>query len=188
MNKRSPQKKMLRFQFDEKKGVEALTYIARAWPRITPFFASKVLFYAEKYHLNKYARPIVADTFIAMPNGPVPSTIYDFINGRLDNAGDPDAILDALEITHDRYAQLKGKRDADKNVLSASDLECLDEAITFCRARAFGTLSTLTHQERAWLEAPVNGPMDYAAMIDDDNPHREAVLEEAREFAVYGVL
>lgn len=52
-------KQSLRFQFDEKKGVEALTYIASKWPGVTPFYASKVLFFAEKYHLNRYARPIV---------------------------------------------------------------------------------------------------------------------------------
>jgi len=52
---------MLRFQFDEKKGVEALIYIASKWPSATVFYASKVLFFAEKFHLNKYARPIAAD-------------------------------------------------------------------------------------------------------------------------------
>ena len=86
----------LRFQFDEKKGVETLTYIASRWPGVTAFFAAKVLFFAEKSHLNRYSRPIEGDTFIAMPNGPVPSTIYDFIKGRLVQAGDPDAIVAAL--------------------------------------------------------------------------------------------
>lgn len=62
----------LRFQFNERKGVEALTYVARQWPGITAFFASKVLFFAEKMHLNRYARPIVADTFIAMQTGRCP--------------------------------------------------------------------------------------------------------------------
>ena len=84
------QPSMIRFRFDETKGVEALVYIARRWPGVTAFYASKILFFAEKLHLNRYARPIVGDTFIAMPNGPVPSTIYDFIKGRLDQAGDPD--------------------------------------------------------------------------------------------------
>ena len=81
---------MMRFQFDEKKGVEALTYVASQWPGVTAFYASKVLFFAEKAHLNTYGRPIVADTFIAMPSGPVPSTLYDFIKGQLDQAGDPE--------------------------------------------------------------------------------------------------
>jgi Protein of unknown function (DUF4065) len=179
---------MLRFQFDEKKGVEALVYTASQWPGITAFFASKALFFAEKFHLNKYARPIVADTFVAMPSGPVPCAISEFIEGRLDNAGDPDAITAALSFGRDRYPRVTALREADKQLLSPSDIECLDEAIAFCRARGFRTLSNLTHQERAWRDAPVNGPMDYEAMIDADNPNREAVLQDAREFAAYGVL
>lgn len=179
---------MLRFQFDEKKGLEALTYIASGWPGITPFFAAKVLFFAEKMHLNRYARPIVADTFIAMPNGPVPSTLYDFIQGRLDNAGDPEAVTAALSVERGKYLRISARRAADMDVLSASDIECLDEALAFCKARTFTNLSNLIHQERAWLEAPVNGPMDYEAMIDDDHPDRQATLEEMREFAFYGVL
>lgn len=179
---------MLRFQFDEKKGVEALTYIASKWPGITPFFAAKVLFFAEKMHLNRYARPIVADTFVAMPNGPVPSTLYDFIQGRLDNAGDPEAITAALSVERGKYLRMTARRTPDTDVLSTSDLECLDEALEFCKARTFTSLSNLTHQERAWLEAPVNGPMDYEAMIDDDHPNRQAILDEMREFAFYGVL
>jgi hypothetical protein len=62
-----------------------------------------------------------------------------------------------------------------------------EEAIVFCRERSFGALSDLTHQERAWRDAPANGPMDYETFIDD-GPNREALLEEVRELAAYGVL
>ena len=175
----------LRFQFDEKKGVEALTYIASRWDGVTPFFASKILFFAEKWHLNRYARPIVGDTFIAMPNGPVPSTLYDFIKGNLDQAGDPRTFMTALRVDRGQFAKLTAQRAADLDILSASDVECLDEAIAFCRKHVFGALSNLTHQERAWSQAPANGPMDYEAMIEDEN--RVAIIEEAREFAAYGV-
>lgn len=177
----------LRFQFNERKGVEALTYVARQWPGITAFFASKVLFFAEKMHLNRYARPIVADTFIAMPNGPVPSTIYDFIKGQLGQAGDPEAIQKALAFSRGQYPQVTALRDPDALVLSATDLECLEEAIAFCKPRSFSVLSDLTHRERAWAEAPQNGAMSYENMIDEGPDHDE-VLEEVREFAAYGVL
>ncbi len=176
----------LRFQFDETKGVEALTYIATRWPAITAFFASKVLFFAEKNHLNRYGRPIVGDTFIAMPNGPVPSTLYDFIKGKLDQAGDPEAIMGALAIERDPYPRVKAQREPVMDTLSSSDVECLDDAIAFCRGKTFGSLSGLTHQERAWLNAPQNGPMDYADLIEGDE--RDTLIEEAREFAAYGVL
>lgn len=183
----------LRFQFDEKKAVEALTYIASQWPGITAFYASKVLFFAEKYHLNRYARPIVADTFIAMPNGPVPSTIYNFIEGELDQAGDPDAITAAITVTKTRYSRIRAARDPDFDALSASDVECLDEAIAFCKPYesspgGFSSLSNLTHLEKSWRTASTNGPMSYKAMIDDDNPAREEIIAEAAEFAAYGVL
>jgi uncharacterized phage-associated protein len=178
---------MLRFQFNEKKGVEALTYIASRWPGVTAFFAAKTLFFAEKLHLNNYARPIVGDTFIAMPNGPVPSTLYDFIKGQLYEAGDPEAIRAALSVQNDPFPRITARREADIETLSVSDVECLDAAIAFCRQRSFSLLSSLTHRERAWMEAPVNGAMDYEAMIDEQ-PDRDALVEEVREFAVYGVL
>lgn len=176
----------LRFQFDERKGTEALAYIAARWPNITVFYASKVLFFAEKRHLNQYARPIVADTFVAMPNGPVPSTLYDFIKGNLGLSGDPDAFRGAIDTS--QYPKLANRRHPAEDALSVSDQECLDEAIAFCRTKGFGHLSQLTHQERSWAEANSNGPMDYEKFIDDDNPHREEIIEEAKEFASYGVL
>lgn len=176
----------LRFQFDERKGREALAYIASRWPSVTVFFASKTLFFAEKAHLNRYGRPIVADTFIAMPNGPVPSTLYDFLKSEFGLAGDPEAFREAIDVRN--YPALAARRAPQIDALTESDIECLDEAIAFCRARGFGYLSQLTHQERAWAEAPTNGPMDYENFIDDDNPHRDAIIEDARDFAAYGVM
>jgi uncharacterized phage-associated protein len=176
----------MRFQFDERKGTEALAYIAEQWPNVTIFFASKVLFFAEKNHLNRYGRPIVADTFIAMPNGPVPSTLYDFIKGNFGLSGDPETFKAAIDTT--QHPHIKAKRSYDTSTLSGSDIECIDESIAFCRTKGFGHLSQLTHQERSWADAPANMPMDYELFIDDDNEMREAILAEAREFAAYGVL
>lgn len=176
---------MLKFKFNETKGVEAFTFIAKQWPNVTYFYASKILFYAEKYHLNKFGRPIVADTFVAMNNGPVPSTMYDFVRGKLFQAGDAEAVQQALTSHGPKIIALK---EPDLTVLSQSDIECLQEAIQFCKDKPFGYLSDLTHSEKAWLEAFPNGPMDYALMIEDSNPNKALILEEATEFARYGVL
>lgn len=176
----------MRFQFDERKGTEALAYIAEQWPNVTVFFASKVLFFAEKEHLNAYGRPIVADTFIAMPNGPVPSTLYDFIKGNLGLSGDPEGFRGAIDTTN--HPHISARRAYDPSVLSATDVRCLDQAIAFCRTKGFGHLSHLTHQERSWAEAGANSAMDYELLISDDNPNRDAIIEDAREFAAYGVL
>jgi hypothetical protein len=121
------------------------------------------------------------------------SGVINFIEGELDQVGDPDAIIMAVTITKQRYSRIRAQREADLEALSRSDLECLDEAIAFCRPfetipRGFSALSNLTHLEKAWRTAATNGPMDYEAMIDDDNPAGEQIIQEAAEFAAYGVL
>src|SRR3954462_6956268 len=69
----------LKFVFSEGKALEVLAFIARENPGLSPLYIAKILFYAEKWHLNRYGRPIIADTYIAMPKGPVPSSVRDYI-------------------------------------------------------------------------------------------------------------
>jgi hypothetical protein len=48
-------KAMIRFNFDESKAVETLVYVSRAWPDITPFYLSKILFFADRQALRDVA-------------------------------------------------------------------------------------------------------------------------------------
>ena len=179
----------LKFRISEEKALETLLWIASEWNNITPFYLSKVLFFAEKDHLNRYGRPIIADTYIAMPYGPVPSTVRDYVEGNYLFSDFADAIAAAIEVNRNtRYPEIQAKRAPRMDVFSDSDLECLRAAIRKCRDVNFGTLSRWTHLERAWLAAPANGAMDYEDFIDQDNPLREEIIEQAREFAHFGVL
>lgn len=176
----------IRFKFNEEKAVEAMVYIASKSPSVTAFYMSKIFYFAEKTHLNKYGRPIVADTFYAMSNGPVPSAIYDFIKGDFDKSGNPKLIVDSLTFGNNRYREMNAKRKPNLEVLSLSDLECLDEAIAFCSDKKFTYLSRITHNDDAWKMVELNDPMDYFLMIERDS--REKMREELEEFALYGVL
>jgi uncharacterized phage-associated protein len=179
----------LKFRISEEKAIEALVWIANEWENITPFYLSKVLFIAEKEHLNRYGRPVIADTYIAMPYGPVPSTVRDYVEGNYLFSDFADDIAEAVEVNRaTRYPEIRAKRSPRLDVFSASDIECMRDALNKCRHVSFGTLSGWTHLEKAWLSAPSNGPMDYEDFIDDDNPHRGEILEQAREFSFYGVL
>lgn len=178
---------MLKFEINEEKALEALVWLANAKPGITAFYVSKVLFYAEKDHLNRYGRPIVADTFIAMPNGPVPSAVYDILKGEFAYLGVAEMVPEAIE-TQGYAHPLKPRRQPDLTKLSRSDIECLQRALERYGNVPFGRLSEQTHREPAWSEAPINGAMDYERFLDADNPERDAILAEAKEFAAYGVL
>jgi hypothetical protein len=180
----------IKFPFHEGKAVEALALVAQVQPGLTPIYVSKIFFFAEKWHLNRYGRPIVADTYIAMPQGPVPSVIKDFIDQKWDWTSKPEDFDTAIKIVRKRglLRLLPGRRPPNLDVLSESDIECLKEAIAFCKDKTPDELSDLTHLEKAYRLAIANAPMDYEFFIDDDNPDKADVLASARRTAAYGVL
>ncbi|MDZ4791618.1 MAG: Panacea domain-containing protein [Hyphomicrobiales bacterium] len=139
-----------------------MAFVAARSPGLTPLFVSKIFFFAEKWHLNRYGRPIIADNYIAMPKGPVPSTIKNYIDRKWSRVGKPDGFNKAVNIERRGLNKLyPGERSPDLSVLSQTDLECLQEAIDFCREKSADELSELTHLERAWFEADENGSMNY---------------------------
>jgi uncharacterized phage-associated protein len=174
---------MIRFNFNEAKTVETLVLIAQRWSGITPFFLAKVLFFADRNHLRAYGRPVTGDIYIAMADGPVPSRVYDMVKDNLDFFGDPEAIVDAIQINrNERYPRVYARRDPNLDLLSETDTAALEESIRFCRAKTFDELSRLTHQEPAWAQAEPNGQMNLELLVPDD------MREEVRESAAYAVL
>ncbi len=174
---------MIRFNFNEAKAVETLAYVAQAWPGITPFYLSKIVFFADRDHLRKYGRPVTGDAYIAMDNGPVPSRIYDIVKGELDFFGAPGAIMEALTIEQTgKYHEVRAKRPPNTDLLSETDIVELDDAIRFCRGKSVPELSHLTHQEPAWLHAERNAEMDLELLVPEE------MREEVREAAAYAVL
>jgi uncharacterized phage-associated protein len=177
---------MLRFTFDEKKALEALVLIAKEWPEVTAFYASKVVFFADKGHLSAYGRPVVGDRYIAMDNGPVPSVIYDWFKGNLDRSGDPQAITDSLELKRTgSYVTARARREPEMEFLSPSDVSAIRSAIAYCRKHSVSELSRISHDDPAWQSADLNSEMDPALMIE--GKHRDEMIEVAKEFAAYGV-
>jgi uncharacterized phage-associated protein len=174
---------MVRFQFNESKAVEALAFLAERWPGITPFYVSKILFFADKEHLQKYGRPVLGDVFVAMDNGPVPSQIYDMIKGKLDFFADPGAIRAAVRTDKNgNYLKIFHKRPANEDQFSETDIAALESALEFCRGKSFSYLSGLTHKEEAWASAPRDGAMSMELLVPED------MREEVRENAAYTVL
>jgi uncharacterized phage-associated protein len=175
----------MEFMIDKEKAVEAIVYIASKFPGVGRFHAAKVLYFAELKHLRAYGRPIVGDRYIAMDNGPVPSFAYDVLKGTTgpeDRALVEGALSSAKAA---RYPTYNAAREPNLDFFSATDLECLDDAIAHCRSRTFGEISDETHKHPAWARAADNGPMTYDDMLYGADPE---VIEDAKVFAQYGVL
>ena len=69
----------IRYRINYTKAIETIVWLANEKPGIDIYHIGKCIFYAEKLHLNKYARPIIGDTYQKGKYGPFPSTIRDII-------------------------------------------------------------------------------------------------------------
>lgn len=139
----------------------AFLYILNKQQSIDILHLFKILYFADREHLAKYGRRIINDSFCAMPNGPVPSCLYDTIklkNGTLEKPEYFDelkfkTILNSFKTGEDdAYYYLFPNESPDMDELSISDIECLERAIAQYKDFDFNEISILSH-DSAWRKA-----------------------------------
>ena len=70
-------------RFDKQKLTEVVLYILNKTKGLDYYHVFKIIYFANIAHLAKYGFPMVSDEFCALPDGPVPSVLYNCIK---DNA------------------------------------------------------------------------------------------------------
>lgn len=151
--------------FNREKALEAILYVARHLESASLHSISKILYLADKRHLERFGRLICGDRYIAMEFGPVPSAIYDMMKVA-DNRDSIDADWDAIikesfVIQGGRY--VKPRRKTNMDVLARSEVECIDHTIKKYGRKTFGQLTDLTH-DAAWKGVGENQPISLEAI------------------------
>jgi len=126
---------------------EGILYIAHNTPIPDKFHVVKLLYYADRFHLENYGKLIFGDRFIAMKDGPVPSLAYDlikFVEGKNQYSCFDDEITNDFKINGYDLIPL---REVHTNYLSQSNIESMDEAISRFGNMTFDELSTYSHDE-----------------------------------------
>lgn len=158
--------------FKVEKAVAAISYlVSRTGESMYPVL--KMLYLADKCHLERYGRFIVGDRYVAMPKGPVPSGTYDllkFVRGdrTFFDGGEVAKQTFALDRQTHKFS-LKG--DPSFDALSESDIECLDEVASLCEQRGTNFIRDASHDE-AWKATTQNGDIAVEAIAAqfDDGP------------------
>lgn len=109
----------------------------------------KVLYFAEREHLGKYGRRIIADQFCALPYGPVPTNLYDAVKDKVISELLADVVKFAGE---DASNVLLPKRPCNLEYLSASDIACINNSIKENARLSFFQLKEKSH-DLAWENA-----------------------------------
>lgn len=120
----------------------------------------KAAFYAQKNHFVKYALPLFNDKIVALQFGPVPSLIYNILRVSRGDAAPyrfcDDRLLVRISSAIDFQDETFSAREkADMDCLSASNIECLDEAINQVSQMGFDNLVKDTHGKE-WKRAYTN--------------------------------
>ena len=124
----------------------------------------KMVYLADRLHLERYGRPITGDKFIAMKEGACPSKIYDsmkVLRGEENHNYLPESehYLEVDATTNDVMVKDMPSLDA----LSASEIECLDETVSVLKRCGRWHVRDLAH-DAAWMETGRNAPMDLLAI------------------------
>lgn len=109
------------FQFNQKKAIEAILYLARRVSQSDIYGICKLLYLADKVSLEKYGRFVFGESYVAMKAGATPSNAYDLLK---QVAQEPTSELKVEGI------QVIALREADLDYLSKSDVECLDQIVS----------------------------------------------------------
>lgn len=152
--------------FNRDKALEAILFIAKQLKRPSMHSISKMLYLADKLHLQEYGRMICGDRYIAMEYGPVPSAIYDMMKvadrrESIDVDWD-ELIQEAFSVQQGRYITLK--REPDMDLLSESEIRCITGTTDQYGRKSFGELTDITH-DSAWEETDDDQPIPLEAII-----------------------
>lgn len=167
------------FRFDAEKALEVFLYISKRAPIPDIYHVLKVLYFADREHLERYGRLICGDEYYALKDGPVPSGTYDLVRSVQDPYREtPYAEIARAAFSLDGY-WVKPSRDPDLSFLSKSDRACIDAAIKNIGRLPFGRLKDISH-DAAYHSANLNGQIPIEA-IAATLPDSEELLEELRE-------
>ena len=145
--------------------------------------ACKLLYFAEKLHLERYGRQIVGDTYFALQHGPVPSEIYDAIK-YADGRGHylsldkdlRDAFKRCIEVRHN---YLRARCEPNLDDLSRSDVRCLEQVIADYGNASFEERTSQSH-DAAYSQTKRNAEIPLENIVRT-LPNSEILLEYLRD-------
>lgn len=176
-------------KFDKQHLVEIVLYILNKTHGLDYYHVFKIIYFANLSMLVKYGTKMVEDTFCALPDGPVPSSLYDCIKKDYRQDNELSAMLDeSIECgKDDAYYMLTAKRQPEMDYLSKAEIEELDKSIKDNARLSYGELRNKSHGkewQRAYNSPNGRKEMDIIGMVKDVDNDTE-LLDYIQEMLDY---
>jgi uncharacterized phage-associated protein len=159
----------IKFKLNERKAVEAVLWFIEHGVS-NKYWIFKMLFSAEKYHLNKYGRPITGETYIAMEFGTVPKWLFKYACKKM---GLGFALAGNSLIAERKYI---------RKFFSKTDIEALEYGCNeYKNLKTFNEVKDKNHKEPAWEKAwKKHGARKEVPMRFEDFIHEDWLKEELK--------
>jgi len=150
--------------------------------------AAKLLYFADKYHLIRYGRPIIGDTYFHQDNGPIPSKSLNIMNEVIGREIPIYAKNESNKERFEKFLKVKkpmlGKHPIfvaieapEIDCLSETEQEAVNETIRRYGKMTPSRLIEETHKDAPWLKTTNNDEIDYRLFFEDECEAEEAALE-----------
>jgi uncharacterized phage-associated protein len=138
-------------RFNLKKTTQAINFLAiKSHGQIDKIKAVKLIYFADRFHLRKYGRPITNDEYWAMEWGPVNSNTKDIADMNEEYLGVSEYTYASQYIEKPAKNVIKSIQEVNNKVFSQTDIEALNWAWeTFGHLDGF-TLADLSHEYPEW--------------------------------------
>ncbi len=184
----------IHLDFDYRKATQALNFFAeQAGGIINKMKAIKLVYFADRYHLRKYGRPISNDEYVAMKFGPVNSGVKDIAEFS-DFASEEEKKYASTFIKKEGSHYFKSVLEINRKIFSESDIEALEFAWENFGEYDQFKLADLTHNYPEWKKHEeklkphsrhTRIRMDYEDFLsdpeDDSNPCFSLTKEEKQD-------
>jgi uncharacterized phage-associated protein len=173
-------------EFDYKKATQAINFLAKKeGGKIDKLKLMKLIYFAERYHLRKYGRPITNDTYWAMPYGPVASSAKDIAACTEFLAEEERDYAKQYLVCDPALYAVESVADVDQDIFSDSEIESLNFAYENFGKYGKGTLVDITHRYPEWKKHEnllgskeiTRVQMSYSDFFNNPNDSRPDVFE-----------
>jgi uncharacterized phage-associated protein len=160
--------------FHEVKALNAVLYIANRLNRKDFHKIFKILYFSDREHLTEYGRSITGDIYIAMQDGPVPSSIYDIFKSVRGDGFYKDNGQFSEHFSVSDWDLINPHHEADLDELSVSDIECIDNSLSLYGNLSWEEIKEKSH-DYAWNSTTINRPISCKAILKEQGASDEFI-------------
>jgi uncharacterized phage-associated protein len=176
-------------EFNYKKATQLINYFISLYSEpVNKVKILKLAWLVDRYHIRRYGRPVLGDTYYAMKMGPVASLARDIIEIKDQYVPKDQQHYISLNIKKVGANKIESLRNPELSYFSKSDLEAMKKVFDEFGGVSWEGLSLLSHKYPEWKKHEKTLGSDFISSIQMnyldffENPRKEDLSDDFFDF------